>query len=61
MAKIKTITLDLQGIDEMGCCVYFSITVNEDYTMRQLVDEVISHGYVKFRIVNTMKCFANVI
>ena len=58
---MKTITLDLQGIDAMGCCSYFSIKVKEDFTMRQLVDEVISRGYVKFRITNTMKCFANVI
>ena len=58
---MKTITLELQGIDEMCCCSYFSITINENYTMRQLVDEVISRGYVKFRITNTMKCFANVV
>lgn len=61
MKKVKTITLDLQGITEMGCCTIFSITINEDYTMRQLVNEVIRRGYVRFRILNTMKCFANVI
>lgn len=58
---MKIITLELQGIDEMGCCSYFSITISENYTMWQLVDKVISRGYVKFRIINTMKCFANVI
>lgn len=59
--KNKEITLELQGIDGIGCCAYFSIKVSEDYTMRQLVDEVISRGYVKFRIINTMKCFADAI
>lgn len=58
---MKNITLELQGIDGLGCCAYFSIKINEDYTMKQLVDEVKSRGYVKFRILTTMKCFANVI
>ncbi len=58
---MKAITLELQGIDGMGCCAYFSIKINEDYTMRQIVEEVKSRGYVKFRILTTMKCFANVI
>ena len=61
MKRVKELTLEMQGIDEMGICRYFSIKINEDYTMRQLVDEVISHGYVKFRIVNTMKVFVNTI
>ena len=52
--------LDLQGIDTIGCCAYFSITVNKDYTMRQVVNEVIRLGYTKFRIVSTMKRFADV-
>lgn len=57
----EKITLELQGIDEMGLCAYFSIKISDDYTMKQLVDEVKRRGFVKFRIVNTMKCFANVI
>lgn len=57
---VKEITLEMQGIDEMGICTYFSLRVNEDYTMKQLVDAVISRGFVKFRIVNTMKVFADV-
>ena len=61
MKRVKELTLEMQGIDEMGICAYFSIKVNEDYTMRQLVDAVISRGYVKFRIVNTMKVFVNAI
>ena len=55
------IVLDLQGIDEIGCCAYFSIKINKDYTMRQIVEEVKSRGYVKFRILTTMKVFANVL
>lgn len=57
----KEIILELQGITDMGCCAYFSIKINEDYTMRQIVEEVKRQGYVKFRILTTMKCFANVI
>ena len=61
MKRVKELTLEMQGIDKMGICAYFSIKINEDYTMRQLVDIVISRGYVKFRIINTMKVFVNAI
>lgn len=54
------VTLKLQGITEAGCCVYFSIRIIENHTMNQLVTEVKRLGYIKFRIVDTMKRFANV-
>lgn len=56
----KEIALYLQGITETGCCAYFSIKINEDYTMRQVVEEVKRWGYVKFRLLGTMKRFADV-
>ena len=34
-----------QFITEMGCCVYATITVSEDYTMNQVVREVKRLGY----------------
>lgn len=54
------IKLDIQGITEMGCCVYTTITVREDYTMSEVVREVRRHKFVKFRLLDTMKGFAEV-
>ena len=45
MTKIK---LFGQFITEMGCCVYTTITVNEDYTMNEVVREVKRLGYKAF-------------
>jgi hypothetical protein len=53
-------TLKIQAITEMECCVYASIKVSEDYTMNEVVREVKRLGYVKFRLVDTMKAFAEV-
>lgn len=54
-------TLKIQAITEMGCCVYASIKVSEDYTMNEVVREIKRMRYVKFRLVDTMKVFAEVI
>lgn len=53
-------TLKIQAITEMGSCVYASIKVGEDYTMNEVVREVKRLGYTKFRLVDTMKRFAEV-
>jgi hypothetical protein len=53
-------TLNIQAITEMGCCVYTSVKVSEDYTMNEVVREVKRLGYVKFRLIDTMKRFAEV-
>lgn len=45
-----------QFITEMGCCVYATITVNEDYTMNEVVREVKRLGYKAFCLA-TMKRF----
>lgn len=50
----------IQGITEMGCCTYFEIKVREDYTMNEVVKEIKRLGYKQFRIVETMKRFAEV-
>ena len=52
--------LKIQAITEMGCCVYASIKVSEDYTMNEVVREVKRLGYIKFRLIDTMKRFADV-
>lgn len=53
-------TLMVQAITEMGCCVYTSIKVSEDYTMNEVVKEVKRLGFVSFRLVDTMKRFVNI-
>lgn len=53
-------TLKIQAITEMGCCVYTSIKVSEDYTMGEVVREVKRLGYIQFRLIDTMKRFADV-
>ena len=53
-------TLEIQAITEMGCCVYASITVSEDYTMNELVRSIKERGFISFRLVDTMKTFVNV-
>ena len=45
-----------QFITEMGCCVYATITVNEDYTMNEVVREVKRLGYKAF-LIEQMKRF----
>lgn len=49
-----------QAITEMGCCVYVELKVSDDYTMNEVVREVKRMRFVKFRIVDTMKVFAEV-
>ena len=58
--KGKMTVLMIQAITKMGCCVYASINVSEDYTMNEIVKEVKRLGYVKFRLIDTMKRFADV-
>lgn len=53
MSKIK---LGGQFITEMGCSVYATITVYEDYTMNEVVREVKRLGYKAF-CVAPMKRF----
>ena len=56
--KVKDMKTKLYGqfITEMGCCVYTTITVNEDYTMNEVVREVKRLGYKAFCLA-TMKRF----
>ena len=56
--KVKDMKTKLYGqfITEMGCCVYATITVNEDYTMNEVVREVKRLGYKAF-CVASMKRF----
>lgn len=53
-------TLRIQAITEMGCTVYTSIKVSEDYTMNEVVREVKRNGYKMFRLVETMKRFVEI-
>ena len=52
--------IDIQAITEMGCCVYKSIKVSEDYTMNEVVREIKRLGYKAFRIIETGMRFVNV-
>ena len=52
--------LNIQAVTEMGCTVYTSINVPEDYTMAQVVEAVKNSGYVMFRLLDTMKVFVKV-
>ena len=54
------IKLEIQAITEMGCVVYASILVSEDYTMNEVVRAVKNNRFIKFRLVNTMKRFVDV-
>ena len=53
-------TLKIQAITEMGCCVYAELNVSDDYTMNEVVKEVKRMRFVKFRLIDTMKVFAEV-
>lgn len=52
--------LMVQAITKMGCCVYTSIKVSNDYTMYEVVREIKRLGYKKFRLIDTMKRFVEV-
>ena len=52
--------LKIQAITEMGCCVYTSINVSEDYTMNEVVREVKENGYKMFRIIENNMRFVKV-
>lgn len=52
--------LRIQAITEMGCTVYTSIKVSEDYTMNEVVREVKRNGYKMFRLIETMKKFVEI-
>lgn len=53
-------TLKIQAITEMGCCVYTSIKVSEDYTMDEVVSEVKRQRYTMFRLLDTMMRFVKI-
>ena len=53
-------TLKIQAITEMGCCVYASINVSEDYTMNEVIREVKRQRYAMFRLIDTMKRFVKI-
>ena len=49
--------LYIQAITKMGCVVYTDLSLSEDYTMNQVVEEVRRCDYMAFRIVETMQRF----
>lgn len=49
-----------QVISEIGCCVYVEVKVSDDYTMNEVMREIKRMRFVKFRLVDTMKAFAEV-
>lgn len=49
-----------QAITKMGCCVYIEVKVSDDYIMNEVVREIKRMRFVKFRLVDTMKAFAEV-
>lgn len=53
-------TLNIQAITDMGCVVYGSIKVSEDYTMNEVVKAVKNRGFKAFRIIATMKRFVKI-
>lgn len=48
------------GITEMGSHIYTEITVSKDYTMNEVVEEIKRLGFVKFRMIDTMKTYAEI-
>lgn len=50
----------VQAITNEGCCVYATVHVSNDYTMNEIVREIKRMRYVKFRLVETMKAFADI-
>lgn len=53
-------TIQIQAITEMGCVVYTSIKVSDDYTMNEVVKAVRNSRYKAFRLVDTMKRFVEI-
>lgn len=53
-------TLKIQAVTEMGCTVYTTIKVSEDYTMNEVVKAVKNQRYVMFRLVETMNRFVKI-
>lgn len=49
--------LNVAVITEMGSHIYTTITVKEDYTMNEVVNEIKRLGYIAFRLVDTMKTY----
>lgn len=45
---------------EIGCHIYTEITVSEDYTMNEVVNEIKRLGYKRFRLIDTMKTYVRV-
>lgn len=53
-------TLQIAAITENGSHIYTNITVHEDYTMNEVVNEIKRRGFKAFRLVKTMKAYVNV-
>lgn len=61
MKERKMIEVYVQAVTkEYGCVVYTEVRVPEDYTMNEMVNELRREGFKQFRIVETMKRFANI-
>ena len=57
---MKNIELEVAVTTEMGCHIYTTITVNEDYTMNNVVEEIRRLGFTSFRLLDTMNCYVRV-
>lgn len=53
-------TIKIQAITKMGCCIYTEIPVNEDFTMNDLIRVIKARGYTHFRRCDTMNRFVDV-
>lgn len=60
MRKVNEIEIPMQAVTTGGCVVYTSVIMNEDYTMNQLVSYLRFLGYKNFRIIGSMRTFAEV-
>lgn len=55
-----TIKVYFDGITNMGCCIKNArVEVNEDYTMRQIVNAIKEAGYQMFKL-DSMNRFVKV-
>lgn len=54
------IWLPVTVVTELGSYINTEIKVSEDYTMNEVARAIKSMGYVRFRIIGSMKAFARV-
>ena len=52
--------LNIAVMTRTGSHIYTTITVSEDYSMNEVVNEVKRLGYVSFRLIDTMKAYVTV-